>query len=65
MHNKQLEPLDILRGFVLFGLVGLEAVMHALDEAIDTPKAKRAFSLSPSTGALVGQMYVPLPFTIV
>ena len=34
---KRLESLDALRGFGLFLLVGLEAVMHALDGAIDTP----------------------------
>ena len=32
---KRLESLDALRGFDLFLLVGLEAVMHALDGAID------------------------------
>ncbi|MBR3858404.1 MAG: DUF5009 domain-containing protein [Bacteroidaceae bacterium] len=37
MSNKRLESLDILRGFDLFCLVGLEAVMHALDGAIDAP----------------------------
>ncbi len=37
MNNKRLESLDILRGFDLFCLVGLEAVMHALDGAIDAP----------------------------
>ena len=39
MNNtpKRLESLDALRGFDLFLLVGLEAVMHALDGAIDTP----------------------------
>ncbi len=37
MNNKRLESLDILRGFDLFFLVGLEAVMHALDGAIDAP----------------------------
>ena len=35
--NKRLESLDVLRGFDLFCLVGLEAVMHALDGAIDAP----------------------------
>ena len=35
MNSKRLESLDILRGFDLFCLVGLEAVMHALDAAID------------------------------
>ena len=37
MNNttKRLESLDALRGFDLFLLVGLEAVMHALDGAID------------------------------
>ena len=35
--NKRLESLDVLRGFDLFFLVGLEAVMHALDGAIDAP----------------------------
>ena len=34
---KRLESLDALRGFDLFLLVGLEAVMHALDGTIDTP----------------------------
>ena len=33
--TKRLESLDVLRGFDLFCLVGLEAVMHALDGAID------------------------------
>ena len=33
--TKRLESLDALRGFDLFLLVGLEAVMHALDGAID------------------------------
>ena len=35
MNNtpKRLESLDALRGFDLFLLVGLEAVMHALDGA--------------------------------
>ena len=39
MNNTptRLESLDALRGFDLFLLVGLEAVMHALDGAIDTP----------------------------
>ena len=37
MSNKRLDSLDILRGFDLFCLVGLEAVMHALDGAIDAP----------------------------
>ena len=39
MNNtlKRLESLDALRGFDLFLLVGLEAVMHALDAAIDAP----------------------------
>ena len=37
MNSKRLESLDILRGFDLFCLVGLEAVMHALDAAIDAP----------------------------
>ena len=39
MNNtpKRLESLDALRGFDLFLLVGLEAVMHALDGAIDAP----------------------------
>lgn len=35
--QKRLESLDALRGFDLFLLVGLEAVMHALDGAIDAP----------------------------
>ena len=35
--TKRLESLDVLRGFDLFCLVGLEAVMHALDGAIDAP----------------------------
>ena len=34
---KRLESLDVLRGFDLFLLVGLEAVMHALNGAIDAP----------------------------
>ena len=39
MNNtpKRLESLDALRGFDLFLLAGLEAVMHALDGAIDAP----------------------------
>ena len=39
MNNtpKRLESLDALRGFDLFLLVGLEAVMHALDGAIEAP----------------------------
>ena len=35
--TKRLESLDVLRGFDLFCLVGLEAIMHALDGAIDAP----------------------------
>lgn len=35
--NKRLESLDILRGFDLFCLVGLEAVMHSLDRAVTAP----------------------------
>lgn len=34
---QRLESLDVLRGFDLFMLVGLEAVMHHLSSAIDTP----------------------------
>ena len=43
MNNtpKRLESLDALRGFDLFLLVGLEAVMHALDGAIDAPWFER------------------------
>ena len=39
MNNipKRLDSLDALRGFDLFLLVGLEAVMHALDGAVDAP----------------------------
>ena len=35
--KQRLESLDVLRGFDLFCLVGLEAVMHALDGAMDAP----------------------------
>lgn len=34
---QRLESLDILRGFDLFLLVGLETIMHQLSSAIDTP----------------------------
>lgn len=34
---QRLESLDVLRGFDLFLLVGLEAVMHHLSSAINTP----------------------------
>ena len=34
---QRLESLDILRGFDLFMLVGLEVAMHQLSSAIDTP----------------------------
>lgn len=37
MPHPRLESLDILRGFDLFLLVGLEAVMHALFVAVDGP----------------------------
>ena len=37
MTNRRLESLDILRGFDLFCLVGLEAVIHALNRGIDAP----------------------------
>ena len=37
MQRQRLESLDVLRGFDLFCLVGLEAVMHALDGAVDAP----------------------------
>ena len=37
MNNRRLESLDILRGFDLFCLVGLEAVIHALNRGIDVP----------------------------
>ena len=40
MKNQQpqrLESLDVLRGFDLFLLVGLEMVMHHLDNAVHTP----------------------------
>ena len=53
MNNtpKRLESLDALRGFDLFLLVGLEAVMHALDGAIDAPWFDRLSGASPtSTG---------------
>ena len=39
--KQRLESLDVLRGFDLFLLVGLEAVMHALDGAIDAPWFER------------------------
>ncbi len=39
MHR--LESLGVFRGFDLFLLVGLEAVMHALDGAIDAPWFER------------------------
>lgn len=35
--TQRLESLDILRGFDLFMLVGLEMTMHQLSSAIDTP----------------------------
>lgn len=35
--SARLESLDVLRGFDLFCLVALEAVMHALDRAVDAP----------------------------
>lgn len=35
--SGRLESLDILRGFDLFCLVGLEGVVHALSRAIDAP----------------------------
>ncbi len=34
---QRLEALDILRGFDLFCLVALEAIMHPLQRAVDTP----------------------------
>ena len=34
---QRLESLDVLRGFDLFLLVGLEAVMHHLSSAVNTP----------------------------
>ena len=37
LQRQRLESLDVLRGFDLFCLVGLEAVMHALDGAVDAP----------------------------
>lgn len=40
-QKQRLESLDVLRGFDLFLLVGLEAVMHALDGAIDAPWFER------------------------
>lgn len=35
--TKRLESLDVLRGFDLFMLVGLESAIHQLSEAINTP----------------------------
>ena len=35
--NQRLESLDILRGFDLFLLVGMETIMHQLSSAIDIP----------------------------
>ena len=35
--SQRLESLDVLRGFDLFLLVGLEMVMHHLDNAVHTP----------------------------
>lgn len=35
--TQRLESLDVLRGFDLFMLVGLEMAMHQLSSAIDTP----------------------------
>ena len=35
--TQRLESLDVLRGFDLFLLVGLEMVMHHLDNAVHTP----------------------------
>lgn len=37
MEHKRLESLDVLRGFDLFCLVGLEAIMHLTKHAIDEP----------------------------
>ena len=40
MENQQpqrLESLDVLRGFDLFMLVGLETAIHQLASAVDTP----------------------------
>lgn len=37
LANQRLESLDVLRGFDLFFLVGLEVVMHTLSRAVDTP----------------------------
>ena len=34
---QRLESLDVLRGFDLFLLVGLETVMHHLSSAVNTP----------------------------
>lgn len=35
--SQRLESLDVLRGFDLFLLVGLEMVMHQMSAAVDTP----------------------------
>lgn len=35
LNYKRLESLDVLRGFDLFFLVGLESVMHAVERATD------------------------------
>ena len=35
LNYKRLESLDVLRGFDLFCLVGLESVMHAVGRATD------------------------------
>lgn len=35
LNYKRLESLDVLRGFDLFCLVGLESVMHAVERATD------------------------------
>lgn len=37
LANQRLESLDVLRGFDLFFLVGLEVVMHTLSRTVDTP----------------------------
>ena len=35
---QRLESLDILRGFDLFFLVGLETAIHQLSHAVNTPE---------------------------
>ena len=61
--SSRLESLDILRGFALFCLVGLEAVVHSVAHATDAAwfdPVRRAFTHAAWTGFSPWDLVMPL-----